>query len=331
MKQTIKFQRVSLFRRICSIFFDFILCISVFFIIQALIVQPIFESTTDYYEKYQEYNEVLEDTGLYIYYEEVDGVSIVNMNYDEHLTDFYNSEYAKELGYDLSTYNKLKWENSDKNSEQNWPNEPLFICTIDGEKEIYKDNIYKLDEQGNFTTEIDTAKNDAVIKFYDDLVNKLVKEIQSIKKIEKLTQVVTAYTMLFYIIAFIPAVLITYLLFPMIFKDGTTLGKKMLQMRVIDSKSGKNPSKLQTFTRFVFFAFIQLALGLSTYGVIPVISIAMIIINKKRQTIHDLISSTLVVRNNYSENSNTQKEDIIEIEYDDGIIDVSLKEGEQND
>ena len=331
MKQTIKFQRVSLFRRVCSIFFDFILCVSIFFVIQAFVVQPIFEKSTDYYEKYQRYNDILEETGLYIYYEEVDGVSIVNSNYDKHLQDFYNSNYAKELGYDSETYYKIKWENCDRNSLREPSTEPLFIYSEDGENEYFTDNIYKVDTSGNYTTEIDSTKKEIVDKIYVDLVNEIVGKIQNIKEVKELTQKITAYTMLFYILALIPSILIVYLLIPMLFKDGTTLGKKMLQMKIVDAKTGRNPTKFQLFVRFVFFAFLQIVLGIFTYGMIPVISIIIIFVNKKRQTIHDLIASTLIVCNNYSEESNRAKEDIIEIVYDDGITEENDNKGEENE
>lgn len=317
MKQSFKFQRVSLFRRVCSIIFDAILCISIFFVLQAFVVQPIFESTTNYYQKYEEYCDVLEDTGLYIYYEEVDGVSIINSKFDERLTAFYSSDYAKQLGYDAETYYKLKWENCDR-----YPyledKTPLFIYSEENGVEKFTDNIYKKDASGEFTTEIDTAKQEKVDAFYAQIVNSLIGELNKIEKIDKLTQEISAFTMLFYILALIPSIIVTYLVFPLVFKDGTTIGKKMLQMRIIDSKSGKNAKKLQLFIRFVYFAVIQIVLGILSYGMVNVISILMIFFNKKRQTIHDMISSTLIVCNSYGEKNEVSKEDVIEIVYDDG-------------
>lgn len=317
MKQTLKFQKVSIFRRICSILFDAIVCISIFFILQAFVVQPIFNSTTDYYQKYEKYCDVMEDTNLYIYYEEVQGVSVISTNYDKHLTDFYNSEYATKLGYNSETYYKIKWENCDRYPDIK-DKTPIFIYTDEGNEEKFIENVYVLDSNGNLTTTIDENKQIAVDNFYYELVNKLINELQNIEEIKELTSIITAYTMLFFIVALIPAVLITYLVMPMIFKDGTTLGKKMLQMRVIDSKTGKNAKKFQLFFRFTFFALVQVVLGIGTYGIIPLISIAMIFINKNRQTIHDLTSSTLVVCNTYGEKQEVKESEIIEIVIDDG-------------
>ena len=57
MKQTIKFQRVSLFRRICSIIFDGIIAVCLFVVLLACVSQPIITETTNYNQIYEKYNE----------------------------------------------------------------------------------------------------------------------------------------------------------------------------------------------------------------------------------------------------------------------------------
>lgn len=332
MKQTIKFQRVSLLRRICSIIFDLIICLSATVLIQSFIVQPIFKETTDYYEKYEKYCEMMEDTGLYLYYEEVDGVSIINTKYDEHLTNFYNEEntYAKALGYNEETYLEIKKENSDNNPNRDPLKEPIFLYVEKQGTYVYVENIYDLglenkinfNSEGNITNTIDESKQNKVNLFYSELVYKLVEEIQTIEEVEGVLMEVTAYTLLFWISSFIPSVLVFYLVLPMVFKDRTTLGKKLLQMRVIDSVTGKNASRFQTFMRFTFFALLQIALGIMSFGLIPLISVVMIFISKKRQTIHDMISKTMVISSApIAENVN--EKELIVITYDNGE-----KEGE---
>ena len=122
-----------------------------------------------------------------------------------------------------------------------------------------------------------------------------------------------------FFIAIIPTVLVIYLLIPLLNKDGTTIGKKMLQMRVIDSKTGKNASKFQLLIRFTFFALINVVLGYFTYSISIFISILMMFFNKQRQTIHDVVSSTMIVCNSFGEQEKVNEEDVIKITYDDGI------------
>lgn len=82
MVQSVKYQKSSLFRRICGVLFDAIILISAFFVILSVIVQPIITSATDYEKKYQEYCDELVSTNLYLYYEEINGVSMISSNYD---------------------------------------------------------------------------------------------------------------------------------------------------------------------------------------------------------------------------------------------------------
>ena len=114
MKQTIKFQRVSLFRRICSIIFDGIIAVCLFVVLLACVSQPIITETTDYNQIYEKYNEELMSTHLYLYYEENDAVSLISSNFDDKLTKFYNEE---KLGYTSEDYYKVKYLVSDINPE----------------------------------------------------------------------------------------------------------------------------------------------------------------------------------------------------------------------
>ena len=114
----------------------------------------------------------------------------------------------------------------------------------------------------------------------------------------------------------------------MLIKDGTTMGKKMLQMRVIDAKTGKDATKFQLFMRFVFFTLINVMLGIFTYGLSIFASIIMMFINKNRQTIHDVIAGTIVVCSNFGEREKVEQNEIIEITFDDGIESIDSKKEE---
>ena len=313
MKQTIKFQRVSLFRRICSIIFDGIIAVCLFVILFAFVSQPIISSTTSYDETYEKYNNELVSTHLYLYYEENQAVSLISGNYDKYLLEFYNDN---DFNYDYEDYYELKYEKSNINPSLDSKEVPLFI--YDEDNDTFLENVYVLDKDGNFTSEIDEEKKIKVNEFYKNLLNELNAKILNQEKILEYTQKLTALTMLMFFIAIIPTIIILYLLIPLLIKDGTTMGKKMLQMRVIDAKSGKDASKFQLLIRFVFFALINVVLGIFTYGLTIVFSIIMMFIFKTRQTLHDLVSGTMVVCNSFSESEKISQNEIIEITFDDG-------------
>lgn len=324
MRQTIKFQRVSLFRRICSIIFDGIIAVCLFVLLFACVGEPIVSGTTSYNETYKKYNDELVATNLYIYYEENDAVSIISNDHNKRLNDFcvylINNNIDIKYKDDETSFSnerlyQLKYEKS--NINPSLEEEPLFI--YNEENDSFDDNIYVIDKDNNITSEVDNEKSARVRTFYQEIVNDLAEEILNLENVKGYTQKLTALTLLMFFIAIIPTILIIYLVIPLINKDGTTIGKKMLQMRVIDAKNGKNCSKFQLFIRFTFFTLIGVLLGIFTYGISIFISILMMFFNKQRQTIHDVISQTMVVCNSFGEQDKVNEEDVIIITYDDGI------------
>ena len=324
MRQTIQFQRVSLFRRICSIIFDGIIAVCLFVLLFACVGQPIVSRATPYNEIYEKYNNYLVETNLFIYYVENDAVSVVSTDHDKNINNFclYLEQNGKEVYYkddkqsfNFERYYQLKYEKS--NINPSLEGEPLFI--YNEENDSFKDNIYVIDQEGNFTSEVNTELSSQVRDFYQEIVNDLASDILEFEQVKEYTQKLTALTLLMFFISIIPTILVIYLLIPLLNKDGTTIGKKMLQMRLIDSKSGKNARKFQLFIRFIFFSLINVALGIFTYGISIFVSILMMFFNKQRQTIHDVIAGTIIVCNNFAEQDKVSKEDIILISYDDGI------------
>lgn len=309
MKQTIRFQRVSLFRRICSIIFDGIIAICLFVLLLACVSQPIISSATEYDQTYEKYNQELIDTNLFIYYEENQAVSLISTNYDKNILKFI--EYVEnndlvfkieeDITFNYESYYKMKYDVSNINPE--YKEEPTFIY----------------DEENDWF--IDNSESENVKVFYQTLVTDLGNEILEQDTILGYTQKLTAYTMLMFFIAIIPTILILYLVVPLVNRDGSTIGKIMLQMRIIDGKTGKKANKFQLFIRFIFFALIDIVLGIFTYGLTIFISIIMIFIYKTRQSVHDVIAGTIVVRNTYSEQDKIEDKEIISITYDDGVID----------
>ncbi|MDD6301794.1 MAG: RDD family protein [Bacillales bacterium] len=320
MINTIHYQKSSIFRRIAASIFDFIVLISLFFLLESLVVTPIIKKTTDYNAKYQEYCSSLEATHLFKYYKEYDSVTLISSNYDEQLTLFYKENF---IGHNIEEYYTIKYENSDVFTNENGEKLqlPLFIYISDTE---YSENKYQQDSEGNFIVDsdgkklIDAKKQEELKTFYSELVNKLANEYCEQEEITNLTMHLSALTMLSYLISIVPSYLFVYLLFPLVFKDGTTIGKKLLQMQVIDQKSGKLASRFQNFIRFTFNTLLSFILALFSYGITLLVSLIMLFATKNRQTLADFIAKTIVVKSNTSFNETEQEKDMISITFDDG-------------
>ncbi len=87
-----------------------------------------------------------------------------------------------------------------------------------------------------------------------------------------------------------------YLLIPLLNKRNKTIGKYVLGFKIVDYE-GNAPKKLQIALREVSFIVIELFMGILTYGVTPLISLALVMFNDNGLAIHDYISKTKVVRN----------------------------------
>lgn len=320
MKQIIRYQKPSILRRICSMAFDAIIFISIGVLLLIAAIQPIMGNMGKYKASYNRYIELSLETKLYEKDETINGpIKIIGSDYDEKLNVYYSSN---SLEYTLSDYNLLKSEAK---------------ATINS-KEY---NLFYLDEvSGNYVefsadeSEVDLNKNLRAerITFYSKVINDLIMEEingRTIKNADGTTRIVgneelmktaryiNSMTVLSWIIAVILSVCVTYLMFPMIFKDRATLGKKMFHFQVINAKTGFVASRFQIFARFVFFALFNVVGAFLTYGLSILISICMVILTKNRNTLHDLLASTAVVNTSIGSTSQNPQ-DYIAFEYDDG-------------
>lgn len=316
MKQSVNLKRVSIFRRLCAMLLDFIIFISLFFITVSFVLTPIINSTTDYPTVLNNYNTRLTDTHLFSYYTENGTLSYQSKNYEVELKYFYDNVSSKNLTdsdelkskYTSTSFLELYRVKSDVyvDSDGNKLENPYFI--YDASTNTYS---HVTDTDGTMEANISSYFSTCLRTVADDFLSHDTTILQYSTKLN-------SYIRLIYIISVIPSALITFLLFPMIFKDGTTIGKKVLQMRVVDAKTGANASKFKLFIRFVFFALLCIAFGVFTFGISIIIQIGVMVFSPKRQTVHDMIAGTLVVCSPVAEMRNTNDADDIVITYDDG-------------
>ena len=110
------------------------------------------------------------------------------------------------------------------------------------------------------------------------------------------------------LIPFVVDLLVVYLLFPMIFKNGETLGKVTAKICLVN-KNGYSVTKPQVLFRFFAFAF-EISLftfvvgigftSLATLGIGVLILMFIALFDKKHRTLHDFIAGTLIVDTNKS-------------------------------
>lgn len=309
-----QFQKASMFKRLGAAMMDFCLVIILGMLFSSFVCSPIANSITDVTEKSYAYNEELFDLGylvigkynndnkleIYAYFDSENnnaelkktvkenkkeyaysllntgGFNVDNATYEKHLTHFYTEINA------LKSYNNLKKTKSD-----------LFVKNNEGNY-VLKDEV-----QNN-----ETLKN-SLHSFYVDTYEKLLndKEVYSAIKnykdgtIIKLANRINMINQICVYISLFIGVTILYLVFPLIFKNGQTLGKKLMGVKVVNKKDGSQVNFVTIIIRFFAFAVIEffLSIALNIFYLPIIISLIIMLINKQGQSLHDLLARTIVV------------------------------------
>ena len=125
------------------------------------------------------------------------------------------------------------------------------------------------------------AKEEDIKAFKEDKeVIELENKIATISNIETISSITLSLA-------------IFYIVLPLISKNGKTIGKKALGLK-IESLNNEPLKKTQVIIRGLSFVIIEFSLGLLTYGIIPLISLCLVIFSKKEISIHDRFSKTNV-------------------------------------
>lgn len=135
-------------------------------------------------------------------------------------------------------------------------------------------------------------------------------EIDSFKKDERVIQLesqIARISLVQLSSSFFIATIIFYFVLPLVTKNGKTIGKIAMNLRVI-SLTNDELNKKQLIIRQSSFVVIELILGLLTYGMLPLISLAMVMFSEKGLSIHDYLAKTKIIIK--------EKEEIIDEEDD---------------
>lgn len=100
-------------------------------------------------------------------------------------------------------------------------------------------------------------------------------------------------TALAFIICYVISMFIFYILFPIIFKNGETLSKKMFGLVVVN-KDGYEVKRLQNLGRALIF-FTEFTAGLFSIGILMIVWILVMAFTKDNRGVHDMIAMTMVI------------------------------------
>lgn len=221
---------------------------------------------------------------------------IEGKTYDEvdFMSPLHNKEIILEDGSSVlpKDYYTVEWYNI--NILEIGEDYSMFEYVTDSYGNILTNEIGVLKENSNIDDSIIFAKQ----AIYDANSNLFYSPFYS-----QINEALKGAQLFIYLTPFFPIMAIFYILVPMLYKNGETLGKKVLSLCLVNKK-GYQVSKAQIFLRqFTFVLEISLFLfiigvgmtSFATLGVGLFILLMIALVSKNTRTIHDFAAATIVI------------------------------------
>ena len=266
MDEKIEYFKLPFYKRLSSIIIDFsiiVVAFTIFLLPISSIMGKRLTNNVELKECVVAMNEMLLESGLFIKKEVIDEESgEVAYEVIEEITDQAITAGSEYLGMQ-EEYEKLKDESG------------LFVY----ENEQYIEVGTKED--------LDKFYKEAWNTFYSELINS--ESYSSYNK--KYAQIMTSNTTTTYTISIVISASLFFVIFPLLNKNGKTLGKLLFKISVVTDNYEK-PNKLQVFIRQFFFVVLN-------FLILPaIISVVISLFEKRGKSLHDYISSTRLIDSN---------------------------------
>lgn len=262
--------KANVMMRVGAALIDIFIFIILNMLLSSLVISPIIASLPDYQTNYEVYSDKLVQSKMYV---ESDDGGIV----------YVLSNYSRD---DLATYDQIIVDNYTKYSASDEITAFQNSKGEDGSGFIKENDSYV---PGTDDEKLQVFYNNA----FNDVSAFLLKNDQELATcFGKLN----FYSQISNFTSVIAAALIVYLLFPFIFKNGQTLGKKFLKLYVVDAdKDDKSLSKGRLLLRQSSFIVVEIVLSQFTYYIPLVISLIVMLVSKNKVALHDIIARTVVL------------------------------------
>lgn len=260
MEHKVVMIKAPILKRVCAFVIDFFIFVSVAFILSSLFT-PIMDMFPDVQKGKNDYISIALESGIY-QGDTYDTLDYINENYDEAITAFY-------IKYDnIENYDNLKG-------------------TTYSEYFTFDINLGKY---------IEAKTEQEMAQVYLNIMSTECEEILSQNdNYHSAKAIVASYEVTNYLISFVLGGAIVYFAVPLILKNGRTFSKKLLQLQVVSINEDYHLRPVKLVCRSLILLFIEMILGILTFGILPLVSFISVIMSKKSLSLHDLIVGTVVV------------------------------------
>ena len=264
-------------RRILSDLFDLFLALILFFCFFSFVFQPIFNNATDYKKSYDQYYSKLGSTGLYDYNKSAHTCNILEPKFDKdkkpNAEDYYSFYEFRLINFYKSAEKLTDYDEIRNNSK-------LFEIVDD--KYVLVDGVSTEKVKSFYVSSIKTAIDDVFLKNEENA---------------KLASKVNNYNISLLLLSFVSSFGITYLVFPLIFDGGQTVGKKIFNLKLFSTKDGFKVKKETLIIRQLIVIFVGYLLSVFTFGISALAFLITSIFQKQARSIDDFLASTIVYEN----------------------------------
>ena len=260
MEHKVVMIKAPILKRVCAFVIDFFIFVSVAFILSSLFT-PIMDMFPDVQKGKNDYISIALESGIY-QGDTYDTLDYINENYDEAITAFY-------IKYDnIENYDNLKG-------------------TTYSEYFTFDINLGKY---------IEAKTEQEMAQVYLNIMSTECEEILSQNdNYHSAKAIVASYEVTNYLISFVLGGAIVYFAVPLILKNGRTFSKKLLQLQVVSINEDYHLRPVKLVCSSLILLFIEMILGILTFGILPLVSFISVIMSKKSLSLHDLIVGTVVV------------------------------------
>lgn len=329
--------KASPLKRICAAMVDFILSLVLGMLIANFVFTPIANKTAHLDTKQAEYREELFDLGVIVLTKTVDKDIVIAYDYSSNKEDVEAAKNNKDYQYAYITSVTI----NDTFKAENFEFYVNHIYEAISDSSYYiqqkKDNtkLFDYNEETNVATFKADASSDDKVEWITSMYNGVTSR-EAFKnyhdgKIIKLSSDINMTSRIISYSAMLVAIFLFYFVIPLLLKDGQTLGKKCLALGVVNKADGFAVTNLNLFIRFLSFFVIEYLLSsFLMYGPL-LISLIVMILNKKGQSIHDLLARTMVVDKNTYIIYKNQEEYNVHLEKENNIVNAEVNEVETQD
>lgn len=156
----------------------------------------------------------------------------------------------------------------------------------------------KVSQYENYQIDYGIAHKDAEgnLIYVDDVENSTLEAFKSDESVLALAQDITTLQIIQISFDLFVSEILVFFVLPLIFKNGQTLGKKLMRLGLVNSK-GLKVANWAVFARFIIGIYaVESIISVLTFSPVPLLlSFLIALFTKKKTALHDLIAGTRVI------------------------------------